>query len=246
MYAESERKQHDDDTKPQRLTGAPDKEYQSLFWVPMLYQTAESATALVEGMLESIEDFYDGDNKANTRKSILSAGEEKGGQSTGPKKRRQQILGDDSVGNEVVATRVEVVTKSDDTVFVLLSVLKQHFLFSKLHDYELEDVIDSMMDEYFEEGENIMCEGDAGDKFYVLEHGNVEILIQDNVVGRLPPGSSFGDLALMYNSPRAGMCMCMYMCMCGHACVVYTVVLSRFLCVCVCVCFCFSLLFLPY
>ena len=221
MY--SERKENEGEHKPQKRPSMSEKEYQSLFWVPMLYQTAESASALVEGMLESIEEFYQGDNKGNTRKSILTAGEEKV-QNTGPKKRRQQILGDDSVGNEVVATRVEVVTKSDDTVFVLLSVLKQHFLFSKLHDYELEDVIDSMMDEYFEEGENIMCEGDVGDKFYVLEHGNVEILIQDNVAGRLPPGSSFGDLALMYNSPRAGMDVVMYMavcvcCVCAWACV---------------------------
>jgi len=203
MSYDSEAKGNESDVKDsQRPTSMPEKEYQSLFWVPMLYQTAESATALVEGMLENIEDFHAGANKDNTRKSILTAGEEKM-QSTGPKKRRQQILGDDSLGNEVVATRVEVVTKSDDTVFVLLSVLKQHFLFSKLHDYELEDVIDTMMDEYFEEGENIMTEGDAGDKFYVLETGNVEILIQDNVVGHMSHGSSFGDLALMYNSPRS-------------------------------------------
>ncbi len=201
MSHDSEAKENESNGKDiQRLASMPEKEYQSLFWVPMLYQTAESATSLVEGMLESIEEFYTGAQKG-PRMSVLAAGEEK--QSMGPKKRRQQIFGDDSLGNEVVATRVEVVTKSEDTVFVLLSVLKQHFLFSKLHDYELEDVIDTMVDEYFEEGENIMTEGDAGDKFYVLEHGNVDILIQDNVVGRMGHGSSFGDLALMYNSPRS-------------------------------------------
>ena len=179
-----------------------DKEYQSLFWVPMLYQTSETAIALVESMLGEIEEFYEA-SPAASRKSLLTgsmASEEK---NAGPRKRKQQILGDDSLGNEVVATRVEVVTKSDDTIFALLSVLKQHFLFSKLHDYELEDVIDSMMDEEFEEGDDIMAQGEAGDKFYVLEEGTVDILINNNVVATLNQGSSFGDLALMYNSPRA-------------------------------------------
>ena len=179
----------------------PEKEFQSLFWVPMLYQTAETASALIESMLDSIEQFHDGSFREGSRKSILSARELK--EQSGPKKRRQQILGDDSLGNEVIATRVEVVTKSDDTIFTLLSVLKQHFLFSKLHDYELQDVVDTMVDEYFEIGDDIMCEGDQGDKFYILERGSVDVIVGDMVVGKLSQGSSFGDLALMYNSPRA-------------------------------------------
>eukprot|EP00606_Chrysophyceae_sp_TOSAG23-5_P000659 GSChrysophyteH2.ASY1.ANO1.81.1 assembled CDS len=178
------------------------KEYQSLFWVPMLYQTAESATMIVEGMLDDIADFYQSNGDDNTRKSILQM-EERDQDDGGPKKRREQILGDDSLGNEVVATRVEVVTKSDDTVFTILSVLKSHFLFSKLHDYELEDVVDSMIDEQFEEGDDVIVEGEVGDKYYILEEGSCDIIINSETVGQLPKASSFGDLALMYNSPRA-------------------------------------------
>ena len=178
------------------------KEYQSLFWVPMLYQTAESATMIVEGMLDDIADFYQSNGDDNTRKSMLQM-EERDQDDGGPKKRREQILGDDSLGNEVVATRVEVVTKSDDTVFTILSVLKSHFLFSKLHDYELEDVVDSMIDEQFEEGDDVIIEGEVGDKYYILEEGSCDIIINSETVGQLPKASSFGDLALMYNSPRA-------------------------------------------
>ncbi len=180
------------------------KEYQSLFWVPMLYQTAESATLIVEGMLDDIGDFYEHDDDGNIRGSVLQVKEQKEREiEDGGRKRRAQILGDDSLGNEVVATRVEVVTKSDDTVFTILSVLKSHFLFSKLHDYELEDVVDSMVDEYFEDGDDIIVEGEVGDKYYILEEGQCDIMINGHTVGQVPKANSFGDLALMYNSPRA-------------------------------------------
>ncbi len=182
-----------------------DVEYQSLFWVPMLYQTAESATMMVESMLDDIGDFNENVTFDSSRGSVLQLKEKKEEEmkQKGPQKRRVQILGDDSLGNEVVATRVEVITKSEDTVFTILSVLKAHFLFSKLHDYELEDVVDSMVDEYFEPGEDIIVEGNVGDKYYILEDGQCEIVINDNIVGTIPKANSFGDLALMYNSPRA-------------------------------------------
>ena len=179
-----------------------EKDYQSLFWVPMLYQTAETAVSLLDVMIEDISDFYEASEKEGLRASITSF-LEKDETSDKPKRRREQILGDDSHTNEVVATRVEVVTKSDDTKFTLLSILKSHFLFSKLHDYELEDVIDSMVDQYAEEGDVIITEGDGGDKYYCVEEGTVEIEIGGNVVGTMDGGNSFGDLALMYNSPRA-------------------------------------------
>lgn len=54
-------------------------------------------------------------------------------------------------------------------------VLQQHFLFSQLHDYELEDVVDSMQDSYASTGDIIIKEGDAGDMFYLLEEGNVNM-----------------------------------------------------------------------
>lgn len=176
-----------------------EKEYQSLFWLPMMYQTVDTAVNLLDNMLEDIDEFQSGAAATDDR-----FGKGADLPSNGKKKKRQQILGDDSFGNEIIATRVEPVVKSADTEFMILSVLKSHFLFSRLQDYELQDVVDSMIDEYVEADEIIIQEGDTqGDKFYVLEEGEVEVLVGGNVVANLPSGVSFGDLALMYNNPRA-------------------------------------------
>jgi len=55
-----------------------------------------------------------------------------------------------------------------------------------------------------EEDEVIIQQGDTtGDLFYILEEGCCEILVSDSSKGFLKNGSSFGDLSLMYNCPRA-------------------------------------------
>ena len=52
-------------------------------------------------------------------------------------------------------------------------------------------------------GETIIEQGAPGDNFYVLEQGKVSVAVNDKQVATLEPGASFGELALMYNSPRA-------------------------------------------
>lgn len=60
-------------------------------------------------------------------------------------------------------------------------------------------------------GENIIVQGDIGDVFYLLEDGNVDIYIKkggaDEIkVHTYKPGDAFGELAIMYNAPRAATC----------------------------------------
>lgn len=139
------------------------KEYQTLFWVPMLFQTAKNAESLIEEMLDLIQDFHD----ENSSAQYTTQKREVGGR--GPK-RRQQILGD-TQESETAITRVDVVMKSEATKLTLLSILKRHFLFSQLRDYELEDVIDVMQNDDASEGDVIIQQGDSGELFYILEAG---------------------------------------------------------------------------
>jgi hypothetical protein len=138
------------------------KDYQTLFWVPMLFQTAKNVENLIEEMLDMIQDFHDSNAPTVVRKSIRRV--------NGAPRRRQQILGE-VLDSEAAITRVDVVMKSESTKFNLLTVLKRHFLFSQLRDYELEDVIDVMQAQYSSEGEVIIQQGDAGELFYILEEG---------------------------------------------------------------------------
>ena len=45
--------------------------------------------------------------------------------------------------------------------------------------------------------------GQKGDYFYVIERGHFKVLVNGREVSILEEGRSFGELALLYNTPRA-------------------------------------------
>ncbi len=74
---------------------------------------------------------------------------------------------------------------------------------------ELADLADQVQAERFAAGEVIIRQGEAGDKFYVVERGKVSVWQADvdgmdlvGKVGELGPGQYFGEMALISNAPR--------------------------------------------
>lgn len=61
-------------------------------------------------------------------------------------------------------------------------------------------------------GENIIVQGEEGDLFYLIEKGQVDVFVKksndsdEEKVHMYHDGDTFGQLALMYNSPRAATC----------------------------------------
>merc|ERR1719230_762327 len=52
-------------------------------------------------------------------------------------------------------------------------------------------------------GDNVIVQGDTGDFLFVIESGQLDCLIGDKVVKTCEVGDVFGELALLYNCPRA-------------------------------------------
>lgn len=52
-------------------------------------------------------------------------------------------------------------------------------------------------------GDVIIKQGDEGDNFYVIDQGGVDIFVNETYVGSIGEGASFGELALIYGTPRA-------------------------------------------
>lgn len=96
--------------------------------------------------------------------------------------------------------------KSEEDRNFIESKVKDNFIFSGIGGSELVNLLNAFELCNAPDGENIITEGEVGDYFYILQKGSVEFLVKGGVVGKAPEGSSFGDLALLYDCPRAATC----------------------------------------
>ncbi|KAI8979968.1 camp-dependent protein kinase regulatory subunit [Pilobolus umbonatus] len=87
------------------------------------------------------------------------------------------------------------------------SFLSEVVLLKSLESYEQHKIADALESVYFEEGQEVVKQGDVGDQFYIIESGEAIVLKSENgvvqQVNRLGRGSYFGELALLNDSPRA-------------------------------------------
>ena len=102
-----------------------------------------------------------------------------------------------------------IIQKTEEQINKIKARIVSSFLFSNLEPNELEIVIGAMDEKHFKPGENVITQGESGDCLYVVEEGNLDCtkhFTQDGEEKYLKtyvPGESFGELALLYNAPRA-------------------------------------------
>lgn len=76
-------------------------------------------------------------------------------------------------------------------------------LFAEADESFLQRLAGEFMERTFAAGENIAEEGEAGRTFIVIERGEVTVTVHGKEVGRLGPGDSFGEMALIDKSARS-------------------------------------------
>ncbi|KAK8384199.1 hypothetical protein O3P69_009144 [Scylla paramamosain] len=110
---------------------------------------------------------------------------------------------DDDEGERIIHA------KSDEQRQRLSESVKTIFLFRSLDQDQMSEVLDAMFERVVTDGEYVIKQGDDGDNFYVIESGVYNIFVKGDhdpepiPVGKYDNAGSFGELALMYNLPRA-------------------------------------------
>jgi len=94
-------------------------------------------------------------------------------------------------------------TKSLASMNIIKGALDKNFIFSSLTESEIKDSIDAMQLLNIPAGETIIAKGDNGNCFYIVESGTFTFKVNGRLVGTCEKHDSFGEVALLYSTPRA-------------------------------------------
>ncbi|XP_023162793.1 cAMP-dependent protein kinase type II regulatory subunit isoform X1 [Drosophila hydei] len=93
--------------------------------------------------------------------------------------------------------------KTDEQRARLIESVKNVLLFRSLEKEQMNQVLDAMFERKVQPGDFIIRQGDDGDNFYVIESGIYKVYINDKHISTYTHTGLFGELALLYNMPRA-------------------------------------------
>lgn len=96
-----------------------------------------------------------------------------------------------------------VIPKDKEALMRIASAISNNLLFKNLEKDQRMQVVDAMFERRVVAGEEVIAQGDEGDNFYVVDDGLFQVEIDGKKIVEVGPGGSFGELALMYNTPRA-------------------------------------------
>ncbi|XP_061066125.1 cAMP-dependent protein kinase type I-beta regulatory subunit isoform X3 [Eubalaena glacialis] len=97
----------------------------------------------------------------------------------------------------------KVIPKDYKTMTALAKAISKNVLFAHLDDNERSDIFDAMFPVMHIAGETVIQQGNEGDNFYVIDQGEVDVYVNGEWVTSISEGGSFGELALIYGTPRA-------------------------------------------
>ena len=139
-------------------------------------------------------------------------GESKTGGPSGDKTRRGEISAE-AMGANLEAQQApyqkKTVPKDDATRALIVDAVNESVMFANLREEERLECVDAFEMEKHATGEKVIEQGDpSGNNLYIVASGTCGIFVSQNGAppikfGEVGKGKSFGELALLYNTPRA-------------------------------------------
>ncbi|CAM9389879.1 unnamed protein product [Ascophyllum nodosum] len=123
---------------------------------------------------------------------------------------RRESVSAEQVGANSKPMELKKVPKSEEESARIQEILRENIMFKHLDSHQTDKVKDAMFLVEHEPGNVVIREGDAGDNFYMIDEGTFDVYIKkddiETKVKSMGPGESFGELALMYSTPRTATC----------------------------------------
>lgn len=138
----------------------------------------------------------------------------------GQKQKKRTSVSAEAYGewNQKQAFTAPTYAKTDAQKERLKETLLRSFMFSALEEKDVETILMAMKEINFEAEQKVITEGEDGKTLFVIETGKLECVKkvdgEEKVVKTCEPGDVFGELALLYNAPRAASVIAKEACVC--------------------------------
>lgn len=112
------------------------------------------------------------------------------------------------IGASLVVLTVPVIgglRRTDRTAAVpehRLRLLRSLAMFTPLSRTELERLASQLDLLTTPSGTDVVVQGETGDRFYVIDAGSFDVIVDGRIVRRLGEGDAFGEIALLHDVPR--------------------------------------------
>lgn len=116
--------------------------------------------------------------------------------------RRGAISAEVYTDEEVKNYTRKVVPKDYKTMQALERAFENNILLRSCDEDQRSHIFDAMAEQIFQRADVIIKQGDPGNYFYVIDSGEVEVLVNDKVVALITEWGTFGELALIHGRPR--------------------------------------------
>lgn len=103
---------------------------------------------------------------------------------------------------EAVSAQIQTVPKSNVSLDLIRGSLAKHFIFRNLKSSYLSVIIHHMKLYNLSHSELIFEQGCPGSNFYIVAKGKLEVVVNNHRVKILSSGDSFGEMALLHDTPR--------------------------------------------
>ena len=195
-------------------------------WLKQKYNLASSDLSLkaeLESIRKQVQEYRKKYNKEDKKMEVSSESDSEVDEEEQKKideemrKRQQKKKGmRTSVSAEVYGIHnikkpyvPRVIPKTEEQKERIKDKCMQSFIFNSLEDKELKTVIDSFEEKKYTAGQNVITQGEEGDVLYLVDSGELDCEKvfkagdPPTYLKTYKPGESFGELALLYNAPRA-------------------------------------------
>jgi len=98
--------------------------------------------------------------------------------------------------------RLNAIDRATEVPVERLELLRANPIFAPLPASTLEQLAHALEEVPASAGEEIVRQGESGDRFYLIKHGGFDVYVDGEPVQSLEAGDSFGEIALLRNVPR--------------------------------------------